>query len=301
MGERITGRQIAIALKGSWHAGRGLCFCPAHDDKKTASLSIRETPDRILLYCFAGCDYDDVVNALRARGLWPARDDDGYRARVSRPLNRAATFEAAPDEIAKRKAAREIWGHASPIADTEAAAYLAKRGIDIHHLPPTLRAVSELYHREAKRSYPALIGAIQDLAGQITAVQRIFVSDGKKAPVSPAKKTLGPMGTGAIRLGRAGRSLGIAEGIETGLSAQQRYHLPVWISCGAWRMGSIAVPVEVERIVLFSDNGREGRRAADKAAETFDAQGLDVEFLPPPDAFDDWNSFTQSQQGVLVR
>ncbi len=39
--------------------------CPCHDDKK-ASLSITNTNDRVLLYCFAGCNVSDI---LKATGL----------------------------------------------------------------------------------------------------------------------------------------------------------------------------------------------------------------------------------------
>ncbi|WP_156762722.1 CHC2 zinc finger domain-containing protein [Woeseia oceani] len=43
--------------------GRYLARCPAHDDR-TPSLSVRDTGDRVLLHCFAGCDALDVVHAL---------------------------------------------------------------------------------------------------------------------------------------------------------------------------------------------------------------------------------------------
>ena len=52
-------------------AGRAgwTCRCPAHDDKN-ASLSVREAEDgKILVKCFAGCRFDDIV---RAAGMTPA-------------------------------------------------------------------------------------------------------------------------------------------------------------------------------------------------------------------------------------
>lgn len=40
------------------------CRCPAHDDRQN-SLSIGEGRDgRALIFCFAGCDVTDVVDAL---------------------------------------------------------------------------------------------------------------------------------------------------------------------------------------------------------------------------------------------
>lgn len=38
-------------------------FCPAHDDRHP-SLSIAYKEDKILLYCFAGCSFDDIIQAL---------------------------------------------------------------------------------------------------------------------------------------------------------------------------------------------------------------------------------------------
>jgi len=41
--------------KDSWVA-----CCPAHDDK-SPSLSIRDTSDKILIHCFAGCDINTIL------------------------------------------------------------------------------------------------------------------------------------------------------------------------------------------------------------------------------------------------
>ncbi len=43
--------------------------CPAHNDRNP-SLSIRESEDKILVHCHAGCEQRDVIDALKARGLW---------------------------------------------------------------------------------------------------------------------------------------------------------------------------------------------------------------------------------------
>ena len=34
--------------------------CPAHDDR-TPSMSIKDTPDKILIHCFAGCDITTIL------------------------------------------------------------------------------------------------------------------------------------------------------------------------------------------------------------------------------------------------
>ena len=40
-----------------------VALCPAHADK-FASLSIRDTGDRVLFHCFAGCTYREICDAL---------------------------------------------------------------------------------------------------------------------------------------------------------------------------------------------------------------------------------------------
>jgi len=57
--------------------GRWMARCPAHDDR-SPSLSITERGDKVLLHCFAGCDQQAVIEALRARGLWPERKPREY-------------------------------------------------------------------------------------------------------------------------------------------------------------------------------------------------------------------------------
>ena len=47
------------------HEGFYRAFCPAHDDRKTPNLDVREGEDgRALVICRAGCDTDEVVEAL---------------------------------------------------------------------------------------------------------------------------------------------------------------------------------------------------------------------------------------------
>jgi hypothetical protein len=43
---------------------RARCFCPAHDDREEASLSVKAASDKLLLHCFAGCRPEDIIAAL---------------------------------------------------------------------------------------------------------------------------------------------------------------------------------------------------------------------------------------------
>jgi hypothetical protein len=74
--ECADARQVYAVLGGrrvNDHTFICHCPCPLHrNGDRNPSLSVADGDHgRLLLYCFAGGDYDDVVAALRAKGLRP--------------------------------------------------------------------------------------------------------------------------------------------------------------------------------------------------------------------------------------
>ncbi len=71
----MNAERIAHALNGR-RSGRGwMACCVAHEDR-SPSLSLTDGEGgRLLVKCFAGCDQAAVVGELRARGLWPERQE----------------------------------------------------------------------------------------------------------------------------------------------------------------------------------------------------------------------------------
>lgn len=55
----VLGRLERVQKRGANYVAR----CPAHQDREP-SLSVREGDDRLLLFCHAGCDQDDVLDAI---------------------------------------------------------------------------------------------------------------------------------------------------------------------------------------------------------------------------------------------
>ena len=279
-------RRIVASLKGVWRGGSGACRCPAHDDR-TPSLSVAQTPDgRVLVHCFAGCTQAAVIGALRDIGLW----DNGALAEDPSYPGRITTLPdglPSQDERKRRELARDIWAKAAPIVGTPGDTYLRARGI-AGPLPPTLR-FAILRHSADRRDKPAVVCAIQDGQNKVTAIQRIFLRpDGlAKTDAKPTKPTLGPMLDGAVRMGRPGRLLGLAEGPETALSAQHLFSLPVWCSCGASRMKKVAIPAGVEVVYIFADAGRAGIDAAIETSTVLEHQGFETVIQAPKDG--DWN------------
>lgn len=70
---RMSAQYITEELGGTWRNGKGTACCPvqAHRDRKP-SLSITEADDgKPLVHCHAGCSQEAVIEALKARSLWP--------------------------------------------------------------------------------------------------------------------------------------------------------------------------------------------------------------------------------------
>ena len=43
---------------------KAMCFCPAHDDRNSPSLSLKAENGTLLLHCFAGCHPEDIVTKI---------------------------------------------------------------------------------------------------------------------------------------------------------------------------------------------------------------------------------------------
>ena len=72
----FTARELALALGGDGRpdaSGNYQCHCPGPSHKRgdrTPSLSVKDGRNgRPVLFCFAGCGYDEIAAALEARGL----------------------------------------------------------------------------------------------------------------------------------------------------------------------------------------------------------------------------------------
>ena len=111
-------RTIVESLQGTWRRGKGMCCCPAHDDR-TPSLSVTLGRKAILFHCFAGCPNEDVIAALDRQGV---RSRDLFNGADARSIERQSHGDFSPN-------ARRLWQSATAISDSPAAQYLAKCGL----------------------------------------------------------------------------------------------------------------------------------------------------------------------------
>jgi putative DNA primase/helicase len=94
----------------------------------------------------------------------------------------------------------------------------------------------------------------------------------------------------AIRLGWVAPCLGIAEGIETALSASVLFNLPVWSVISAPLMKKWRPPVGVVKVIIFGDNDKNftGQEAAYSLARSLSGN-LEVDIKIPTLPGTDWN------------
>lgn len=253
------------------------CPCPNHGKgrgDRFPSLSVAQTPGgQFLVHCFAGCDFRDVMDELRRRGLIDDKEPVPSRNRFTPTVHRFA--EPTPDV-----GALAIW-EATIIEAQETVVdkYLNRRGIYLR--PPMVRC--RLDHR-------SMVAGVQAPDGKVIAIQQTWLTpEGEKA--SGKRLTTGNLGAGAVRLGALGRVMGLAEGVETALSAMQLAGVSVWASLGASRLHSIELPADVEEVHIFVDNDEPGRAAARRAADVHTSKGRKVYLRSPPDECGDWNDF----------
>jgi hypothetical protein len=273
------GRRLVERLDGRWLSRGGMCRCPAHDDR-TPSLTVRAGDRQLLLHCFAGCETEDVIRALRGLRLLDQQA----------PCSGREDSPADPGRRA-RKAAARLWAAACPIADSPALAYLSGRGL----LPPErdLRFLARTpLGRGALADFrPALLAAVRDESG-LVAVHRTFLDLGpaRLAAIAGPRRALGRLGQGAVRLFPPVNGIrGLAEGIETAIAATQLTGIGCWATLGSERFSRVALPPATRRLVLFLDNDPAGRRAGKCAREAFEQSAISVETRRPAAPGADWN------------
>jgi putative DNA primase/helicase len=96
MSKKLSSKElerIANELGGARKTGNGWdCHCPCHDDKR-ASLSLGIGDHGVLIWkCQAGCSQDDVMEAIRSRGLLP-QTKGGHRGKRQEKVWRIWTVD----------------------------------------------------------------------------------------------------------------------------------------------------------------------------------------------------------------
>ena len=280
-------RTLTQALGGRWHGGYGCAPCPVcqPDQRRDQNaLSISQGHDgRLLLHCFKGCDFRDI---LASAGVTP-----GTYAPPDPAIIAQRCAEEREQAAKRARQAQRCWQEALPIGDTIAERYLRGRGITCA-LPATLRFHPECWHGSTATRHPALVAAVT--GGNGPAIHRTYLrpdGSGKAGLDGGNKLMLGATTGGAVRLTDGGTRLVVAEGIETALSLACGIlsgPATVWAALSASGMRSLRLPQHPGRLTVATDGDEPGRAAGHALATRAHGLGWQVSLLPAPEDRD-WN------------
>ena len=274
-----TARRICDSRGGKWSGTKGMACCPAHEDR-TPSLGVTLGRKAILFHCFAGCDQQSVLSALAREGFEVARFFSGS----------SAEDQLEPTRVRKPSAAAlRIWREAEPLGASPAKAYLESRGILAASSALRFHPQTPLGPKGRTRFLPAIIAAVSLDEGPI-AIHRTFLSGNAKADFDKPKRALGSLGEAAVRLfAPVSGKLGLAEGIESAMSAYALTGIPVWATLGNERFGIVSVPESVTELHLFVDHDAGGELAASRGLVAYARDGRAIQVRKPSSRDTDWN------------
>ena len=183
-----------------------------------------------------------------------------------------------------------ILGGCRPLAGTVGETYLRGRGVGDPGSPDLLYH-DDLPDFEGKRGWPGLVSIVRDGAGNpVGGIHRTFLLDDGSGKAPPGKKMLGPVDGGSVRLTPlpADGHLGIAEGIETALSAWAIFGIPTWAALSAGGIRQWQWPEGTRHVTIFADAGDAGTQAAAMLADRLNVAGIENEIVAPRHG-DDFN------------
>jgi putative DNA primase/helicase len=201
----------------------------------------------------------------------------------------------------------KIWGSCHKLTGLDPASkYLESRLLGrVPHLYPTqLRFHPRAKYIHADKSvthHPAMIAKFLAPDATDCTLHTTFLDDGGNKASVPTVRKIAPRGIpkgGAVRLCNSGDTMGIAEGIETALSATALYDVPVWAALSAGCLVAWEPPETVKNIIVFGDADIKfgGQAAAYALAHRLTAKGFHVDVRIPDDAGDDWNDVLRGKQ-----
>ncbi|MER9664499.1 toprim domain-containing protein [Mesorhizobium sp. M0159] len=248
----------------------------------------------------ATSEFGDLLDVIREScGLVEFRDiADEARRFLSTPLpppqlpgRQPAAKRGSPD------AARRLCAMSQPIAGTLAERYLASRGILLSTHERALRFHPGCYYRDLvtgeTQTLPALIAAVTSLDGQITGLQRTYLSPGLdpsgkvgKAQLADPRRSLGDLLGNGIWLGHQPGApvpvMAAGEGFETMASLKAVMPvLPVAAATSANHLAGLRLPPGCRRLYIAADADAAGRHGIERLSQRAGEAGILALVLRP--------------------
>lgn len=242
--------------------------CPVTGEKGKGSPRFRfsNKDGKGNFFCACSEGNEDGFALLKCRFGW---DFKKACEEVNKVLPQTGYDNDVKKRADKEAAARSIHQivSSSRHVDEEVVSYLASRGLAP---TPALRQVRTRYGID--RELVAMVARIRDAEGKPISLHLTYLEGGEKAKIETPRIVCTPTSPtvkgGAVRLFPAGPRLGVAEGIETALSAAQLFDLPVWAVLSTAGMESFCWPEGTQELVIFGDNDEKfgGQAAAYRLA-----------------------------------
>jgi putative DNA primase/helicase len=201
------------------------------------------------------------------------------------------------EEMRQRQKMKTVWeASVSPKLGGPAAIYLQDR---VGCLWPSQAIREGIYGQHS-----VMVCKIVDHAGEraVNLHLTMLTDDGQKANLDVAKRVMkGKLPDGcAIRLGPEKAVMGVAEGIETAISAAIMFDMPVWACINGTLLSKWIPPAMAEQITVFGDNDANytGQSKAYHLANRLEVQyKRRVTVMIPPVPGEDWNDFWHEGYG----
>lgn len=193
-------------------------------------------------------------------------------------------------------ACRQLWASTAAIKPGDAAhRYFESRHIGELIYPKALRFGAAVRDGEGGVR-PCVVARVVGPDGAGATLHRTFLKpdgSGKAEMQSPRKLMAGELPDGAcVQLSDYhGGPLGIAEGIETAMSASALYSMPVWAALTAGALAKWMPPPGCDDVVVFGDNDHSftGQRAAYTLGQRLKAKGIGADVLIPDERGTDFS------------
>ncbi len=240
-----------------------------------------------------GCGAGDGIALVMALNRWEFKEAVGEVRKLTGTAE-VGTTRAGPSVEEVKQKMNALWRGSSALgAVIPARVWLKRRGCWVDGLKD-LRGVTGLNF--GRSLYPGILAMVRDVSGKPVNIHRTYLSETGTKPddmadhrrVMPIEL---PKGC-AVRLMDHELELGVAEGIETSISASRLFGVPTWATLNAGRMAEWMAPEGVERVVIFADHDSNyaGQAAAFTLAKRLVlTKGLSVRVEIPPEVDQDWN------------
>jgi putative DNA primase/helicase len=286
-----------LGISAEYLTGKN-CSCPLCGGKDRFRWT--NLNERGGYYC-NGCGSGTAVDLLMKANGWDFLTTKGHVMSVlgTSPveLRKAGSQETLAANLSS------IWDNAVGLTGMDPVTkYLAARGIRLPAPPKMIRWHKRLgyKHDDGKRTHHhAMVAKIVSPDAKQWSLHYTYLDDcGRKADLPKAKlNAVGPIHKGgAVRLAYSAETMGVAEGIETALSASLLYEVPVWSALSAGGLVAFEPPETCRCLIVFgdSDDSYTGQASAYALAHRLRLKGLHVDVKLPPEVGNDFNDMLRT-------